>query len=75
MYDTSNVRVARENPYIRPLENARRVAGGDVQLAEMLRTSTEALSKWLSGEATPPMRTYMAAIHLVGRSSLRRRAA
>jgi hypothetical protein len=41
----------------------------------MLRTSTEALSKWLSGEATPPMRTYMAAIHLVGRNSLRRRAA
>ena len=75
MYDTSNVRVARENPYIRPLENARRVAGGDVQLAEALRISTEALSKWLSGEATPPMRTYMAAIHFAGRSSLRRRAA
>jgi DNA-binding transcriptional regulator YiaG len=51
------------------------VAGGDEQLAEALRTSTEALSKWLSGEATPPMRTYMAAIHLVGRSSLKRRAA
>jgi hypothetical protein len=75
MYDTSNVRVARENPYIRPLENARRIAGGDEQLAEALRISTEALSKWLSGETTPPMRTYMAAIHLAGRSSLRRRTA
>jgi hypothetical protein len=75
MFDTSNVRLMRENPYVRPLERARRVAGGDEQLAEMLRTSTEALSKWLSGEATPPMRTYMAAIHLVGRSSLKGRAA
>ena len=26
MYDTSSVRVARENPYIRPLERAIRVA-------------------------------------------------
>ena len=75
MYDTSIVRVARENPYVRPLENAIRVVGGDEQLAAALRISTQALSSWLSGEATPPMRTYMAAIHLVGRSSLRRRAA
>lgn len=75
MYDTSIVRVARENPYVRPLENAIRVVGGDEQLAAALRISTQALSSWLSGEATPPMRTYMAAIHLVGRSSLKRRAA
>ena len=75
MHDTSTVRLTRENPYARPLENAIRAADGDAQLAEALRTSTEALSKWLSGEASPPMKTYMAALHLAGRSSLRRRAA
>jgi len=75
MFDTVNIRVQRENPYIRPLENARRVAGGDEQLAAALRTSTEALSSWLSGEAAPPMRTFMAAVHLVGRSSLKSRTA
>jgi hypothetical protein len=74
MHDTSTVRLLRENPYVRPLENARRVAGGDEQLAAALRTSTEALSKWLSGEVPPPMKTYMAAVHLVARS-LKSRAA
>jgi hypothetical protein len=75
MYDTSNVRFLRENPYVRQLENARRAAGGDKQLAAALSTSTRVLSKWLSGEAPPPMKTYMAAIHLAGRSTLRSRAA
>jgi hypothetical protein len=75
MFDTVNIRVMRENPYIRPLENARRVAGGDEQLAAALRISTEALSSWLSGEAPPPMKTFMAAVHLVGRSNLKSRAA
>ena len=75
MYDNTNVRLMRENPYIRPLANATRVAGGEKQLAAALRTSTEALSRWLSGEAPPPMKTYMAALHLVGRNSLKSRAA
>jgi transcriptional regulator with XRE-family HTH domain len=75
MYDNTNVRLFRENPYLRPLEQARRVAGGDEQLAAALRTSPESLSKWLSGESSPPMKTYMAAIHLVGRSSLKSRSA
>ena len=75
MFDNSSVRLMRENPYVRQLENARRVAGGDKQLAQALSTSTKALSKWLSGEAPPPMKTYMAAIHLAGRSSLKSRAA
>jgi len=75
MYDTSNVRFLRENPYVRQLENARRAAGGDKQLAAALSTSTRVLSKWLSGEAPPPMKTYMAAIHLAGRSTPRSRAA
>jgi hypothetical protein len=75
MYDNSTVRLMRENPYVRQLENARRVAGGDKELAQALSTSTKALSKWLSGEVHPPMRTYMAALHLAGRSSLRSRAA
>ena len=74
MQDT-NVRLMRENPYVRPLETARRVAGGDEQLAEVLRISTETLSRWLSGEVPPPMKSYMAAVHLVGRSSLKARAA
>lgn len=64
------VRFTRENPYVRPLENAIRVAGGDKELAAALRISRRTLSSWLSGEAPPPMKTYMAAIHLVGRSTL-----
>ena len=71
----TNVRVMRENPYVRPLQNARRVAGGDEQLAWALNAPVEALSRWLSGEAPPPMKTYMAALHLVGRSRLNRRGA
>ena len=74
MQDT-NVRLMRENPYVRPLEKAMRVAGGDEKLAEVLRISTDTLSRWLSGEVSPPMKSYMAAIHLVGRSSLKSRAA
>jgi len=75
MQDISNVRLMRENPYVGPLETARRVAGGDEKLAEALRISTETLSRWLSGEVSPPMKSYMAAVHLVGRSSLKARAA
>jgi len=75
MYDNSNVRFMRENPYVRQLENASRVAGGDNQLAAALSTSPTVLSQWLSGEAPPPMRAYMAAIHLAGRSNLKSRAA
>ena len=73
MQENASVRFMRENPYVRPLESARRVAGGDEELAAVLRIPTETLSRWLSGEAAPPMKTYMAAIHLVGRSSLRGR--
>jgi transcriptional regulator with XRE-family HTH domain len=74
MYDNANIRLVRENPYVRPLEQAIRVAGGDEELAAALQISPETLSRWLSGESSPPMRTYMAAIHLVGRSSLKSRA-
>jgi len=73
MYDNSNVRLMRENPYVRQLENALRAAGGDKELAAALSTSRRALSKWLSGEAPPPMKTYMTAVHLAGRSSLKSR--
>ena len=69
MYENVNVRIMRENPYVRPLELARRVAGGDEQLAAALQTSTEVLSTWLSGEAPPPMKTYMAALNLVARGN------
>ena len=75
MYDTTNVRFLRENPYVRQLENATRLVGGEKQLAAALSTSTRALSKWLSGEVAPPMKTYMAAIHLAGRSSFKSRTA
>lgn len=64
------VRFTRQNPYARPLENAIRAAGGDKQLAAALRISKKTLASWLAGEAPPPMKTYMAAMHLVGRSSL-----
>lgn len=72
MHEHPVVRLMLENPYVRPLERARQVAGGDEQLAAALRTSTEALSKWLSGEALPPMRTYMAALNLMARGAKRR---
>jgi hypothetical protein len=71
MRDNVNVRIMRENPYVRPLEHARRVAGGDEELAAALRTSTQALSTWLSGEAPPPMKTYMAALSLVARGNVK----
>jgi hypothetical protein len=70
MYDNRTVHLMRENPYVRQLENARRVAGGDKQLAAALSTSKKALSKWLSGEVPPPMKAYMAAVHLAGRKQL-----
>jgi hypothetical protein len=41
----------------------------------VLRISTETLSRWLSGEVSPPMKSYMAAVHLVGRSAIKSRAA
>jgi hypothetical protein len=75
MHDNSTVRIMRESPYVRQLENAKRAAGGDKQLAAALSTSTRVLSKWLSGEAPPPMRTYMAALHLASRTRLRSRTA
>jgi hypothetical protein len=74
MHEYVNVRVMRENPYVRPLEQARRAAGGDEELAAALSTSTEMLSTWLSGEAPPPMRAYIAAMNLVARNRLRSRA-
>jgi hypothetical protein len=73
MYENSNVRLLRESPYVRQLEHARRVAGGDKQLAVALHTSRKALSSWLSGKEAPPMKTYMAALHLAGRNSLKGR--
>ena len=75
MYDHSTVRLMRESPYVRQLENARRAAGGDEKLAAALSTSQKALSTWLSGEVPPPMKTYMTAVHLAGRNSFRSRTA
>jgi|SRR5688572_3279152 len=71
MRENVNVRILRENPYVRPLEHARRVAGGEEELAAALRTSPQALSTWLSGEAAPPMKTYMAALSLVARGNVK----
>lgn len=69
------VRFTRESPYVRQLENASRVAGGHKELAAALSTSTKSLSRWLSGEAPPPMKTYMAAVYFAGRNGLKSRAA
>jgi hypothetical protein len=74
MHGYVNVRLTRENPYVRPLEQARRAAGGDEELAAALSTSTEMLSTWLSGETPPPMKAYVAAMNLVARNRLRSRS-
>ena len=75
MHFNRTVRLTRESPYVRQLENASRVAGGKKELAAALSTSPKALARWLSGEAPPPMKTYMAAIYFAGRNSLKSRTA
>lgn len=75
MYENRCVRFIRENPYVRTLERARQLAGGDEELAAALQTSSEMLSRWLSGESWPPMKAYMTTVQLVARASTRRRAA
>ena len=69
MRENRYVRFIRENPYVRTLERARKLAGGDDELAAALRTSSEVLSKWLSGELPPPMKAYMTTVELVARCS------
>ena len=54
---------------VRTLQRAVDIAGGDEELAKLLRTSPEVLSKWLSGEMAPPSRINLAAIDVVSRAS------
>jgi DNA-binding transcriptional regulator YiaG len=64
----------RDNRYVRTLQRAVELAGGEEQLASVLRTSREVLSMWLSGRITPPIKPYLAALELVTRNPKSRAA-
>jgi DNA-binding transcriptional regulator YdaS (Cro superfamily) len=49
------------------------IAGGEEKLAELLRTSPEVLSLWLSGAIAPPLKKYLAALELVTHHAIKRR--
>ena len=51
--------------YVRTLERAVELAGGEDALASMLHTSPEVLSLWLSGKLAPPLKRYLAALEFV----------
>ena len=57
-----------DTTYTRTLRRAIQVAGSEAKLAEQLRTSTEVLRKWVSGELQPPSKVYLAALDLLTRS-------
>lgn len=57
-----------DTTYTRTLRRAIQAAGGEAKLAEQLRTSTEVLRKWLSGELQPPSKVYLAALDILTRS-------
>lgn len=59
----------RENRYARTLRRAIEIAGGERELAALLRTSPELLAKWLAGELAPPIKAYLAALELVMREA------
>lgn len=54
-----------DNRYVRTLKRAVEIAGSEEQLAELLRTTPEVLSLWLSGKIAPPLKKYLAALELV----------
>jgi hypothetical protein len=63
--------------YKRTLRQAADAVGGEANLAVALKTSPDALRRWLSGEESPPMPIYLAALDLVtkgNRKSGRREA-
>jgi len=51
--------------YVVTLKRALELAGGEEQLAAILRTSPNVLRKWLSGRQQPPVNKYVAALQLV----------
>ena len=61
-----------ENRYVRTLRRAVEVAGGEDELAAVLRTSPEVLRLWLSGEIAPPLKKYLAALELVTQAADKR---
>ena len=54
-----------DTTYTRTLRRAIDAAGSEAKLAERLRTSTEVLRKWLSGELQPPSKVYLAALEIL----------
>jgi len=61
-----------ENRYVRTLRRAVELAGGEDELAAVLRTSPEVLRLWLAGEIAPPLKKYLAALELVTQAASKR---
>jgi hypothetical protein len=55
--------------YVRTLQQAAEVVGGEANLATALDVPPEALRRWLSGEEPPPIQFHLAALDLVTRRS------
>jgi hypothetical protein len=51
--------------YVRTLQRAMELVGGEPQLAAILRTSPSMLRRWLSGYLQPPVNKYITALQLV----------
>lgn len=59
--------------YTRTLRQAADVVGGEANLAAALKAPSDALHRWLSGEESPPVHIYLAALDLVTRGNRRSR--
>lgn len=55
--------------YARTLRQAAEVVGGEENLADALKASPDALSRWLRGEESPPIQVHLAALDLVTRGT------
>ena len=51
--------------YSRTFQKAVELSGGRKQLARQLRVPLADLEKWIAGQATPPLQTFLQAIDLV----------
>ena len=51
--------------YVGILERAMQIAGGEPQLARLLRTSPSLLRRWLTGREQPPINKYIVALQFV----------
>jgi hypothetical protein len=51
--------------YSRTMQKAAQLAGGEKKLARYLRVPISELQKWMAGQDTPPIPTFLKAIDLV----------